>query len=164
MRGPAEGPSLPGARHDCSTRNDDRVAAVAAPAISAVEQEFRPYPFEDMAGRPATKEAPPFGKRLAALRKERGLTQAQLANKLITVKAVDHYERRARNPSIEFVKKAAGVLGVRAADLVDDAPRSRGTPGPPSAFEERLEKLRRLPKKQQELVLKMLDGVLASAR
>jgi transcriptional regulator with XRE-family HTH domain len=126
--------------------------------------EFRPYPFEDMVGRPTTKEAPPFGKRMAALRKERGLTQVQLADKLgITVKAVDYYERRARNPSIEFVKRAAAALGVRAVDLVDDgAPRksSRSKPGPVSQLEERLEKLRRLPKKQQEVVLKMLDGLL----
>ena len=75
-------------------------------------------------------------------------------------------KRRAKNPSIEFIKRAAGVLGVRAVELVDDErPRAaRGKPGPPSQFEERLEKLRRLPKKQQELVLKMLDGVLASPR
>ena len=128
--------------------------------------EFRLYPDGAMAGRPATKEAPPFGKRLAALRKERGLTQVELADKLgLTVKGVDYYERRAKNPSIEFIKRAAAVLGVRAADLVDDVPaRSRGKPGPPSQFEERLEKLRRMPKKQQELVLKMLDGVLATGR
>ena len=36
----------------------------------------------EMAGRPATKPAPPFGERLAALRKERGWTQPQLAERL----------------------------------------------------------------------------------
>lgn len=125
--------------------------------------EFRPYNSEEMAGRPTTREAPPFGKRMAALRKERGLTQVQLADKLgITVKAVDYYERRAKNPSIEFIKRAANVLGVRAVDLVDDdAPaKSRSKPGPPSQLEARIEKLRKLPKSQQDVVLKMIDGLL----
>lgn len=55
---------------------------------------------------------------------------------------------------------------MRAVDLVDDETptRSRGKPGRVSQLEDRLEKLRRLPKKQQEVVLKMLDGLFASTR
>ena len=40
------------------------------------------YTVEVMAGRPAEKEAPFFGKRLSAVRRSKGLTQQQLADKL----------------------------------------------------------------------------------
>lgn len=131
--------------------------------------KFRPYALEAMAGRPPTREAPPFGKRLAALRKQRGLTQLQLADELgVSRKMVDYYERRAQNPSTSFVTKAADVLGVSVAYLLEEGPVSSSTkkakPGPASALEERLQKVRRLPKKEQEVVLRMLDGVLAGAQ
>ncbi|HEY8458811.1 MAG TPA: helix-turn-helix transcriptional regulator, partial [Blastocatellia bacterium] len=43
--------------------------------------------------RPTTKEALPFGRRLAALRKSKGLTQKRLAELLgTTQKMVDYYE------------------------------------------------------------------------
>ncbi len=131
------------------------------------EREDRPYPDEAMAGRPTTKEAPPFGKRLAELRKERGLTQVQLADKLgLTVKGVDYYERRAKNPSLELMKKAAEVLGTNVADLAGDDlhRRTKGKPGPVSPLDERFEKVRKLPRAKQQLVARMIDAVLAESR
>lgn len=134
---------------------------------SPSNREVRPYPGEAMAGRPTTREAPPFGKRLAALRKESGLTQAQLADKLgVSIKAVDYYERRAKNPSLELMKKAAEVLGTTVAELAGDdaAPRGRSKRGPVSILDDRFDKVKKLPRAKQQLVARMIDAVLAESR
>jgi transcriptional regulator with XRE-family HTH domain len=66
-----------------------------------------------------TKEAPIFDQRLAALRRAKGLSQTQLAELLdITRKMIDYYERRADNPSLNFIKGAAGALDVSVAELL----------------------------------------------
>src|SRR5512136_1196088 len=77
------------------------------------------YNQDVMAGRPPIKDAPIFGQRLAAARKSRGWSQTKLAEKLDTnQKVIDYYERRAVNPSLAFIQKAAKVLEVSTVDLV----------------------------------------------
>lgn len=128
------------------------------------QAENRPYP-EAMAGRPPSHEAPPFGRALAALRKERGLTQADLSALLgVSRKTIDYYERRATNPSADVLENVAEKFGVSVSVLLghEEPPRRKPKthPGPVSALELRIEKLRKLPRAQQEVVVKMLDGLL----
>ena len=56
------------------------------------------------------KQAPLFGQRLVAIRKCKGLSQACLA-KLIGIKRemIDYYERRASNPTLDYIKRAASA-------------------------------------------------------
>ena len=126
---------------------------------------FGSYNASAMAGRPPTKEAPPFGRRLSAARRERGLSQRELADQLsITRELVDYYERRAVNPSIGFVERAAEVLGVSVAELLGvPAQLARKKPGPVSQLDQRVERIKRLPRKEQEFILKFLDTVLERA-
>ena len=118
----------------------------------------------DMAGRPATKPAPPFGERLAALRKERGWTQPQLAERLgITVMMVTYLERQAKNPTAKTVEQIAQVFGVPINALLGSAKIvSNGAhkPGPPSRLEELTEQLAQLPRSKQKTVVEMLEGFL----
>jgi transcriptional regulator with XRE-family HTH domain len=118
-----------------------------------------------MAGRPPTKEAPPFGQRLAAVRKKHGLSQKQLAERLKTTREViDYYERRAVNPSLAFIERAAESLEVPVAELVGSEPRlARGRPGPSPQLARRIEQIRLLPRKEQEFVMRFLDTVLEKA-
>jgi transcriptional regulator with XRE-family HTH domain len=118
-----------------------------------------------MSGRPPVKNAPPFGQRLSDLRRSRGLTQQQLADLLdMSLKAVDYYERRARNPSLEFVRKAAEKLKVSVAELVGaDAKPERQRPGPAPKLQRQIEELRRLPRTKQRFVSELLDAVLQQA-
>jgi len=114
-----------------------------------------------MTGRPPIKEAPPFGKRLSALRKARNLTQQQLADMLgMTVKGIDYYERRAKNPSMDFVQRTAEVLNVAIMDLVDTEKRSGNRRGPSPKLQQQLEAIHRLPKSKQRFVSELLDTVL----
>jgi transcriptional regulator with XRE-family HTH domain len=114
-------------------------------------------------GRPPQKEAPPFGKRLTALRREKGLTQKELAKLLgTTQKMVDYYERRAINPALEVVRSCAKALGVPAVELLGPEATAplRRKPGPLSQLERRFERVKQLPRSDQEFVIKFLDTVL----
>lgn len=120
------------------------------------------YP-ADMAGRPTSKQAPPFGERLAALRKERGLSQEALAEMIGTTRAnVAYFERKASNPTQDVIQRCAAALAVPVGDLMDDGSAAKQTRkrGPASRFEMQLEQLRRLPRSQQQFVSKFLDTVL----
>lgn len=124
------------------------------------------YNDTQMSGRPRQKQTPLFGQRLASARKAKGWSQTELAEKLNTsLKMIDYYERRAVNPSVEFVRRAARVLGVSMTDLIGEnkVAQVRSKPGPASQLEQRIEKIKQLPRKEQEFVLKFLDTVLERA-
>jgi transcriptional regulator with XRE-family HTH domain len=124
-----------------------------------------PYNLGVMAGRPPIKDAPLFGQRLAAVRKSRGWSQIKLAEKLGTnQKVIDYYERRAANPSLAFIQKAAKVLEVSTVDLVgNESNNPKSKPGPPPALALRFERIRQLPRKEQDFVIRFLDTVLERA-
>ena len=109
------------------------------------------------------KPAPPFGERLAALRKERGWTQPQLAERLGTaVTMVTYLERRAKNPTVKTMEQIAGIFGVPVSELLGLAKvqKSVRKPGPPSRLQELTERLSQLPRSKQKTVIEMLEGFL----
>jgi transcriptional regulator with XRE-family HTH domain len=117
----------------------------------------------DMAGRPPNKEAPPFGQRLALLRKAHGISQAQFAQLVgSTLKAIDYYERRAKNPTADFVQKAASVFGVSVDELLGIKPLRQTKPGPVSKLHQKIDQITHLPRSTQQYVLQFLDQVLAA--
>ena len=60
-----------------------------------------------------------FGEFISALRKEKGWTQAELAQKLnITDKAVSKWERGLGFPDIKTIEPLAGALGVSVLDIM----------------------------------------------
>lgn len=118
-----------------------------------------------MIGRPPTKDAPPFGQRLSAARRAKDLSQRQLAERLGTTREViDYYERRAKNPTLDFIERVAEALEVSPADLLGIAlARARAKPGPAPRLLERFERIQRLPRKKQEMILTVLDTFLEGA-
>lgn len=60
-----------------------------------------------------------FGRFVAGIRRERGMTQAQLADRLgVTDKAVSRWERGVGFPDIATLEPLAGVLGVGVQELL----------------------------------------------
>ncbi len=60
-----------------------------------------------------------FGKRVRELRKERGLSQVELAAKVgIDRSYMGFLERGERNPSLEVIAKIAEALGVTPDELL----------------------------------------------
>ncbi|MGH9908737.1 MAG: helix-turn-helix domain-containing protein [Pyrinomonadaceae bacterium] len=121
-----------------------------------------PYNEGAMIGRPPTREAPLFGQRLAAVRRSKGLTQKELAERLgVTREMIDYYERRAPNPALDFIERAAAALEVSVAELLGSQPHTqRAKPGPVPQLQRRVEQVKLLPRKKQQLVIEFLDAIL----
>ncbi len=103
---------------------------------------------------------------MAAARKRRGLTQVQLAEMMgVTQSRIDYYERRAKSPPVDFVANIAAALAVSINHLIADEEQKpeRLHPGPASALEQKIEALRKLSKKEQEVVLRMLEGLISTS-
>ena len=66
-----------------------------------------------------------IGDRIRALRKEKGLTQKELAQKLgVSASMIGQYETSVRKPKFETVEKIADALGVNTMEIVDMSPVS----------------------------------------
>lgn len=102
-------------------------------------------------------------KRLAELRKAEGLTQIQVAQKLgITQGSYAHYESGLRRVPLKMIPRIAEALNASEEGLLGLSQKG-GKRGPLSKLEKRFEKVRALPKKEQELAIDMLDRIINAA-
>lgn len=63
-----------------------------------------------------------FGENIKKIRKERGLTQKQLGEKLgISQAAIGQFESNKANPKMETIQKIANALNVSLNDLIPDS-------------------------------------------
>lgn len=109
-------------------------------------------------GVPMKNHKPVFARRLAALRKRKGLTQADLAKKLnVSLEMIKYYETRAEHPNSAFLLKIRGLFGVNIDDLVCEESKNR--PGPESDLEKCFDKVTRLPKRQQRKVIAVVEAM-----
>jgi transcriptional regulator with XRE-family HTH domain len=107
-----------------------------------------------------------FGQRLAALRKERGLTQVQLADLLgASQQAVTAYENGTRRVPITTLPLLAHTLGTSIEELIGTpAPRGQSKRGPSPKIQQQLERVSQLPRARQRMVSEVLDSLLTQAR
>ena len=104
-----------------------------------------------------------LGARIAALRKESGITQVQLAAAMgISQQTVASWEVGRRGVPVASLPLLARTLGGSVEALIGEKalPAKRG---PTPKLQQQIERLNTLPKAQQQVVLKMLDGVLGQA-
>lgn len=107
-----------------------------------------------------TKES--IGERVARIRKERGFTQVELAEKIGVIQSiVSAIERDVLKLSAEMAIRFALALEVTTDDLLMPAKRN-GSQGkkPSRKILRRLEKIETLPRTQQTAVLKTIDNAL----
>ncbi len=101
-----------------------------------------------------------FGARLATLRRERSLTQAQLAERLeVTQQQIASYEIGRRRVPVSFLAPLAEALAVPVEELLGAEPKSKKR-GPAPQLQRHLERIQQLPKARQRFVLEMLDTAL----
>lgn len=107
-----------------------------------------------------------LGARIAALRRERGLTQTELADELgCTQQGVTAFEKGERRVPISALPTLARMLHVSIEELVDhNKAAPSGRRGPPPKLLHQLEQIRQLPRAQQRFVERMLDTVLTQAQ
>ena len=104
-----------------------------------------------------------LGARIAEFRKNATITQVQLSETLnVSQQTVASWEVGRRGVPVSMLPALARALSVSIESLIGEkAPPSRR--GPTPQLQQKIERLTRLPKAQQRLVLQMLDGVLAQA-
>jgi transcriptional regulator with XRE-family HTH domain len=105
-----------------------------------------------------------FGKRLARLRKARGITQRQLADLLgSSQRVVTYYENESSYPPAHLLPKVAEVFGVGVEELLGEAEPI--VEAAPVVLDRRLRKrvdlLGKLSPQDQKMVLRMIDTLAA---
>ena len=113
-----------------------------------------------MAGRPSLTPSSKSGAHLAHLRKTAGLSQVQLAEAInIPQRSVSFYERQATSLPSHLLPKLAYALDVSIETLLGlpEASNPQTKRGPKSELEKRFEKIRKLPRKEQQLIVDVLD-------
>jgi len=115
-----------------------------------------------MPQRPADQET--IGQRLARLRRERGITQAEIADKLgIVQPMVSDYERGELRLHGQLIVQLARLLRVSADELLGlEKAKGRG-PVKNRRLLRRLQQLEKLPKRDQQALLRTIDAFLAKA-
>jgi len=104
-----------------------------------------------------------LGARIAELRKARGLTQAQLAERLdVGQQHVASFEVGRRRVPVSQLSPLADALGVSIEELLGTQPKAKRR-GPPPKLERHLQRIAQLPKARQRFVLEVLDSVLQQA-
>lgn len=108
-----------------------------------------------------TKES--IGERVARIRKERGFTQVELAEKIGVIQSiVSAIERDVLKLSAEMAIRFALALEVTTDDLLMPVKKTNGSQArkPSRKILRRLEQIETLPKNQQSAVLKTIDNAL----
>ena len=104
-----------------------------------------------------------FGKRLRDCRKEKGLSQNEVAKLLSTNHSViGKYERDDVNPSIDAVKRLAELLETTVAYLVGEADTNELFKN--SDMLRRLKDISILPEQDKQAILYNLDALLRDAK
>jgi transcriptional regulator with XRE-family HTH domain len=104
-----------------------------------------------------------LGARIAQLRKDSGITQVQLASTLgVSQQTVASWEVGRRGVPVSLLPALARTLGVGVEELVGEKsqPAKRG---PTPKLQQQMDRLSRLPKAKQRVVMEMLEGVLNQA-
>jgi transcriptional regulator with XRE-family HTH domain len=103
-----------------------------------------------------------LGQRIATLRKARGLTQVQLAERMgVAQQTLAHYEAGRLRLLAGALPTLADELGVSVEDLLGETkPKGRGKRGPVPKIQQQLERVSALPKARQRVVMEVLDSML----
>ncbi len=105
-----------------------------------------------------------LGARIATARKEQGLSQQTLAEQLgIAQQTLAHYEVGRARPPVSLLPEFSRIFGVAVDELLGQPVRATAKRGPAPKLQQQMERISRLPRAQQRIVMQMLDGVLAQA-
>lgn len=106
-----------------------------------------------------------LGERIAALRRARNVTQAQLAETLgVSQQTIQAYEAGRRRIPVSALPVVARALSASLEDLFGETEQPvRSKRGPVPKWTQQIEEIAKLPKAQQRFVAQMLDMALAQA-
>lgn len=98
-----------------------------------------------------------FGDNLRALRKKRGLSQDDMAERLgVLTRTYGSWERNEREPNFDMAKKIAGMFDVSVDSLIG---KEEGTK---KEILKRLQNLKDLPEEQLEKILEYAEFIIST--
>lgn len=104
-----------------------------------------------------------FGKRIAALRKEKKISQTELAKQLNTsVSVISRYERDEMTPSIEAAKKLAALLDTTVGYLLGEDEEADLFKDPEML--KRFKDIKNIAPKEREHILYALDAMIKNVK
>jgi transcriptional regulator with XRE-family HTH domain len=102
-----------------------------------------------------------FGRRLAALRKSRGLSQTEFGDLVgATQRMVSNYERKNGRPRSDLIQKMADVLGVDVEDLITSKAARKKARKEETRVLEKLRSSEDLTPQDRKTVNKIIEGAL----
>jgi transcriptional regulator with XRE-family HTH domain len=106
----------------------------------------------------------PIGLRIARIRKQRGLSQAQLADRIGIIQAlVSAYERGKLRLAADMAVRFAQALAVTTDELLQPAAaRTSKIKSPSLKLVRRMERIEALPTYQQRALLTTIDSFIAA--
>ncbi len=104
-----------------------------------------------------------MGNFIAQLRKEAGITQKQLAEKLnVSDKTVSHWERGESAPDISLVPVLADVFGITCDDLIHGKRADKSVSDEKSTMQNEDDVISRLEKKLNKLRIRIISCIISS--
>jgi len=104
-----------------------------------------------------------FGQRLTQIRKSRGLTQIELGQAVgVSNRVIAYYEQDDSQPPGALLVDLARALGASADELLGLEPLQAQTPAKTARLLKRLGQVEKLPRGDQQAVLKFVDALLES--
>lgn len=115
---------------------------------------------------PMTSDDKPFfvalGGRIAALRKDRGWTQQELAEQIgIAQQTLAHYEGARLRVPASMLPTLAGLLQVGVDELIGQPAKRSNKRGPAPRLAQHMEMISQLPKTKQRFVMEVIENMLA---
>lgn len=102
---------------------------------------------------------PPFGKRLAQLRKQADYTQQELADELsVTRRMIAYYETESKHPPANLLVDLANTLGVTTDELLGlKATKKKRQAAPDNRLQRRFQKIEKMGSKEKRQIIQLLD-------
>lgn len=140
--------------------------AETAPTIPADSAEVACLPRRAKQTPDAQRSRETIGQRLARIRRERGMTQAEIAEKLgVAQPVVSDYERGELRLHGELIVKLTQILRVSSEELLGlEKAKGNGTPVKNRRLARRIQEIERLPRRDQQALLRTIDRFLESFR
>ena len=105
-----------------------------------------------------------MGAHIAEARKGSSITQVQLAETMgVSQQTVASWEVGRRGVPVSVLPLLARTLGTTVEALIGETARTPAKRGPTPKLQQQVERLSRLPKSKQRVVMEMLEGVLSQA-
>lgn len=102
-----------------------------------------------------------FSQNLRMLREEKGYTQTKLAELSgVSQRAIAHYEKYAKRPSIDKVKKLAQVLGVTDEELLGLSPRTKKDEDLSYKIMKKVRIIEELPTRDQNAIFQFINTIV----